>query len=354
MSASEDDEDKPHEASAKRLEDMRKQGQIPRSQDLFGAAALAGLVGALFGPAAKAPEHLGASLAILLASPDRIELERPALAGLLLEVLTALAPIFLLPMVAVILMITLQRAWLFTPGNFAFRFSRISPFAAAAQRFGPQGLVAFGKSAAKLIVISLVLGLFLQSREKVVLGVMFLAPAPAMAVTLGLLRDFLTVVLGIVIAFGLGDYFWQWLKHRKRAMMSRQDMIEEHKESEGDPHLKAHRKQRGQDIAMNRMLLDVPGADVVIVNPTHYAVALKWDRAARRPPVCVAKGVDEIAARIREQAQKAGVPIHSDPPTARALHAALKIGDEIAPEHYKVVAAAIRFAEAMRRRARKY
>jgi flagellar biosynthesis protein FlhB len=89
-----------------------------------------------------------------------------------------------------------------------------------------------------------------------------------------------------------------------------------------------------------------------VVNPTHYAVALKWDRASGRAPVCVAKGVDEIAARIREAAQAAGVPIHRDPPTARAMFATLKIGQEISPDHYKPVAAAIRFAEKMRRRAK--
>jgi flagellar biosynthetic protein FlhB len=100
------------------------------------------------------------------------------------------------------------------------------------------------------------------------------------------------------------------------------------------------------------MLADVAKADVIIVNPTHFAVALRWDQASGRAPVCVAKGVDEIAARIRERAAEAGVPLHSDPPTARLLHATLKIGQEIHPDHYRVVAAAIRFSEAMRKKAR--
>jgi flagellar biosynthetic protein FlhB len=134
-------------------------------------------------------------------------------------------------------------------------------------------------------------------------------------------------------------------------MMTRQEMTEEHKESEGDPHFRAHRRQRGQEIAMNRMLRAVPEADVVLVNPTHYAVALKWNRKDGRAPVCIAKGRDEVAARIRERANAAGVPVHRDPPTARALHAALDIGDEIGREHYQAVAAAIRFAEAMRKKA---
>ena len=103
---------------------------------------------------------------------------------------------------------------------------------------------------------------------------------------------------------------------------------------------------------MAQMLQDVARADVVLVNPTHYAVALKWQRGDRTAPICLAKGVDDIATRIREKASEAGVPIHRDPPTARAIYASVEIGDPIRPEHFKSVAAAIRFAEAMRKRAK--
>ena len=106
------------------------------------------------------------------------------------------------------------------------------------------------------------------------------------------------------------------------------------------------------EISQNQMMPEVPKADVVIVNPTHYAVALKWSRSPGEAPVCVAKGVDEIAHAIRKAASEAGVPIHSDPPTARALHATVEIGAEIPVEQYRAVAAAIRFAQAMRERAR--
>jgi flagellar biosynthesis protein FlhB len=107
-----------------------------------------------------------------------------------------------------------------------------------------------------------------------------------------------------------------------------------------------------QEVATNRMLTDVASANVVVVNPTHYAVALKWDRTKDGAPICVAKGVDEVARKIRERAAEHGVPIHSDPPTARAIHAAVEIGQEIQVEHYRAVAAAIRFAELMRRKAK--
>lgn len=102
---------------------------------------------------------------------------------------------------------------------------------------------------------------------------------------------------------------------------------------------------------MNKMLVEVASADVVIVNPTHFAVALRWDRQKGAAPVCVAKGVDEVAGRIRAQAQEHGVPLHSDPPAARVLYAEVALGAEIAPAHYQAVAAAIRFAEAMRAKA---
>jgi flagellar biosynthesis protein FlhB len=161
------------------------------------------------------------------------------------------------------------------------------------------------------------------------------------------------LVLLVAVTIGGADFLWQKFSHLKRNRMSRKDLMDEMKDSEGDPHVRAQRRQRAQEVANNRMLQDVATADVVVVNPTHYAVALKWKRGSRTAPICVAKGVDEVAARIRERAALAGVPVHSDPPTARAVYAGVKIGEQIRPEHYRAVAAAIRFAEAMRGRARR-
>jgi len=158
----------------------------------------------------------------------------------------------------------------------------------------------------------------------------------------------------VIIATVIGgiDAIWQHSEHLRKNRMSRKEITDETKNAEGDPHLKQERRQRAMEIAQNQMMADVPKADVIIVNPTHYAVALKWSREKGDAPVCVAKGVDEIARAIRETAIAAGVPIHSDPPTARSLHATTEIGQQIAPDHYQTVAAAIRFAERMRQRAR--
>ncbi len=354
---SEDDSDKQHEASQKKLADMRKEGQIARSQDLLAAAAYGGLLLAMAWPGGWALAQAGAILTGILAQADSLSATlshtgRPQLPLIILPTLAAIAPFFAIPALAVLAMVTVQRAWLFTPKNLMPKLSRISPVSNAANKFGPNGLFEFGKSFVKLGLVSLVLGIFLLRHLDQVIGTLALNPTGSMHVLFDLLRDFVAVVLVIAAVLGGLDYLWQMLRHHHNARMSRQEVQDEHKESEGDPHVKSQRRQRGQDYAMNRMLQDVPKADVVIVNPTHYAVALKWDRKSGRAPVCVAKGVDEIAARIRERAHLAGVPLHSDPPTARALHAALKIGDEVDRSHYKAVAAAIRFAEAMRRKAR--
>ena len=130
--------------------------------------------------------------------------------------------------------------------------------------------------------------------------------------------------------------------------MTHQEIKDESKQAEGDPYMRASRRERGREIANNRMLHDVASADVIITNPTHYAVAMKWTRAEGSVPVCVAKGEDELARRIRVRAEQEKIPIHSDPPTARSLHALVDVGKPILPEHYKAVAAAIVFADKLR------
>lgn len=197
------------------------------------------------------------------------------------------------------------------------------------------------------------MAMFLSAYLPDILMTLYTGPGPASMTLANLVIGFLSLVLVVSLVVGLIDIVWQRQEHLRKNRMSRKEVTDEAKQQDGDPHVKNQRRQRGYEIAMNQMLADVPEADVVIVNPTHYAVALKWTRKPGAAPACVAKGVDEIAARIREVAAKEGVPIHSDPPTARALHATVEIGQEIHPDQYRAVAAAIRFAEAMRARARK-
>lgn len=352
-----DDGEKIFEATEHKLDEARQKGDLVRSTELTTAAGYAGMVIVGMSVGAASLQKMGESGAVLLGQADRLAPVilgggPTAAGGVLLALGLAAAPWFLIPMGAVFLTILAQRALVFAPEKLMPKLSRISVIANAKNKFGTEGLFEFAKSFVKLAVISLVLWLFFLSRLPSILGALSLSPEMGTSLLLRLLEEFLIIVLAVAAVIGAVDYLWQYHQHLRKNRMTRKEMTDEMKNSEGDPHVKQQRRQRGYDIATNRMLADVPKADVVIVNPTHYAVALKWTRADRGAPICVAKGIDEIAARIREKAAEAGIPLRSDPPTARALHATVEIGQEISPDHYRAVAAAIRFAETMRARAR--
>lgn len=358
MSAGEDDEDKEHEASQKKLDDARQRGEIARSQDLLTAAGYAGFLLAVLGLGGAAVSGAGTAGSVILARADSLAEAvfaggTAAPAGAVAAMVGPVVPLVLLPGVAVLALLVAMRGLVFAPEKLAPKLSRISPLSGARQKFGREGLFAFAKSAVKLVVVGVILAWFLSRQADAILGTVYADPRIGMLVLARQLGLFMAIVVGIAAVMGGIDYLWQLAEHRRRNRMSRKELSDEMKDSEGDPHVKAHRRQRAQEIATNRMLADVAKADVVIVNPTHFAVALRWKRGSRSAPVCVAKGVDEIALRIRERAAEAGVPLHRDPPTARAIHATVEIGHEIRPEHYRAVAAAIRFAEAMRQKARR-
>lgn len=359
MSQGDDNTDKQHEPTQKKLDDARKKGEIPRSSDLSVAAGYGGLLICALTAGAGSVQALGDAMIVMIDQPARLAAlvfdgdPRATLGGLAGSVTRGAVAWFLLPALAVLGVLIAQRGFTFVPSKLQFKRSRISPISNAKNKYGRAGLFEFAKSFTKLVVYSAVLGLFLKAR----LPELALAPMgdPTYAVQL-LTRvavDFIFVAFLIALSIGGIDFLWQRSEHLRKNRMSDKEMRDEHKEAEGDPHMKQHRRSRAQEIALNQMMAEVPKADVVIVNPTHFAVALTWSRKRGEAPVCVAKGMDEVALRIRETAQAAGVPIHPDPPTARALHATTALGAEIAPEHYRPVAAAIRFAETMRKRARR-
>ncbi|TCP61184.1 flagellar biosynthetic protein FlhB [Rhodovulum bhavnagarense] len=361
MSASEDGPagEKPHDPTPKKLEDARKKGEVPRSTDLDTAAAYAGMWLAALAFGTTSLGALGGLGAGLLGGADRLaplflsDATQPPIGGLLWAVGAGALPWLAVPGLAIMASILTQRSLVFAPSRLKPKLSRISPVSNAAQKFGRSGLFEFAKSAVKLLIYGILLGVYLAANLEQVLTLIRLDPGPASAASLRLGVGFMGVVVAIAGVFGVIDLLWQQAEHRRRHRMSHEDLKEEIKQAEGDPQMKQQRRQRAFEIATNRMLADVPGADVVIVNPRHYAVALSWDRTAVGPPVCVAKGMDEIAARIREVAAESGVPMRRDPPTARAIYATVDIGQPIRRDHYRAVAAAIRFAEAMRQRARR-
>jgi flagellar biosynthesis protein FlhB len=341
-----------------KLEEARRKGDVPRSQDANAAAGYLGLLAVVALVGAWCLDRAASALMVFIDQPDRL-IGRvlgpggPGLSAAIIgEVMIALAPILLVPFALVILSLIAQQAIVASGDKLVPKLSRLSLIANAKQKFGPTGLVEFAKAAVKLFAIATALFLVLTGDLDRMIGAAAAEPRVIGALMMDAFVVLLSITCAIAVTIGGLDLVWQRFDHARKLRMSFQDLRDEVKQSEGDPYMKAQRRSRGEAIAMNRMLLDVPKADVVIVNPTHYAVALKWSRTRGSAPACVAKGEGEVAMKIREVAETAGVPIHSDPPTARALHATVSIGREVAPEHYRAVAAAIRFAERMRRAAR--
>jgi flagellar biosynthesis protein FlhB len=356
MSQGEEDGEKEHAPSQKRLEDARRQGDVAKSTELSAAAAYGGLL--LAGAFGLGSLGVAAQSGVVLLdqAPDIAQLMTGSAHAVLARLLaSALVPLLLflgLPALLTLITLLAQRSIVVAPNKLRPKLSRISPLSIAKQKFGIDGLFEFGKSFVKLLLVGSILGWFLMRNADEILATAGLDPRLSLAVLYDLLGRFLFLVIAMTGVIGAGDYLWQRQALIRRNRMSRKDILDEMKESEGDPHTKATRRQRGQDLAMNQMIAEVARANVVIVNPTHYAVALRWTRGSRTAPILVAKGVDDVARRIRDKAAEHGVPIHADPPTARALHATVEIGKAIQPDHYRAVAVAIRFSEAMRKRAR--
>lgn len=353
-----DSSEKTHEPTPQKLQKAREKGDIAKSDDVTVAAAYLGLLTAMTLGASGAAQGLGSALSAFLAIPDKLAgpMLGPGGDGLAADLFgraaMAVLPLFILPALFALAALLGQRAIIFAPSKIEPKLSKISPIQGAKKKFGITGLVEFAKSAFKLVAISTALGIIIGGGIERFIAAALL-PGDALP---SLLREeglrLLTAVTVVALAIAAFDYVWRLFDHRRKQMMTHKELRDESKEAEGDPHVKQSRRQRGREIAMNRMMADVPSADVVIVNPTHYAVALKWSRARGAAPVCVAKGVDGVALRIRESAEEHKVPVFSDPPAARALHEAVEIGAEIPPLHYRAVATAIQFADRIRQRAR--
>ncbi len=358
MSGQDDDSDKSFEPTPEKLRKAREKGEVAKSQDLSVAAAYAGLVIALFAIGADSFSSLGSALMTLLDQPDRLSDQffggsgMPVMGSLMQSAGLAVLPVFVVPFVTVLLALIAQKAIVIAPSKLEPKLSKISLISGVKNKFGRAGLFEFAKSVAKLLIYSIILGVYMKLRLPDMIAISGTNPFGVVMLLAKLGMEFLVIALIIAAAIGVVDAAFQQAEYKRKNMMSRQEVMDEMKNSEGDPHFKSKRRQRGQEIALSQMMGVVPEADVVIVNPTHYAVALQWDRTPGSAPVCVAKGVDEVAAQIRRIANENAVPIHSDPPTARALHATVEIGEQIQEQHFAPVAAAIRFAEDMRTRAK--
>jgi flagellar biosynthesis protein FlhB len=228
------------------------------------------------------------------------------------------------------------------------KFSKVSPGAGAKRIFGKQAAANFGKGLFKVIALGAVMSAILWPERHRLEAIVRFDPAAMLSATTSMTVQLMGAVVAMLAVVAIADYLFQYRQWFERQKMSLQEMKEEFKQSEGDPHIKGRIRQLRQARMKKRMMAAVPKASVVITNPTHYAVALRYEQGMSAP-VCVAKGVDNIALKIREIAGKHDIPIIENVPLARALHATVDIDDEIPVEHYHAVAEIIGYVMGLKR-----
>lgn len=356
MSEDTDQEDKHYDPTPRKLQQAREKGDVPQSKELHGLALYLGLLAScgIFGP--WMVDHIGTHLSLFIRNAHSLVVQENemsmayAVADLITEVIIGLSPIIVGIMVAPLLSMIAQNSITFSASKLELKLERISLIQGFKNKFGKNAMVEFLKGNVKIGMIGI---------GVLIISIPLLEESPAWVGTdshlLGLILGhiWLKIIIAVTIiagVIGIFDFLWQRYAFTQKMMMSFKEIKDENKDSEGDPHMKHKRKEKGREIAMNQMLAEVPKADVVVVNPTHYAVALKWEGAKGTAPVCIAKGTDEIALAMKAKAAECKVPVRADAPLARTLFAVVEIGDEIREEHYAAVAAALRFAAQMRKK----
>lgn len=353
MAEENDQNDKTEEPTQRRLEDARRKGQVATSRELnhwfmiLAATVTAGLF---------LPSMLGGIEGLLLpfvAEPEAIAADPAALrrhAGeLFLGLLLVGAVPLALTLAAAVAPSLLQHGWLVSAEQLKPKLEKISPAAGFKRLFSTQSLTEFVKSLAKLAIVGAVGLYLLWPMQHQLANLPFLETAQLLDLAQSLAMRLLLGVLAVMTVVGALDLLYQKLSFLKRLRMSRSELREEFKQSEGDPVIKNRLRQIRMERARRRMMAAVPDADVVVTNPTHFAVALKYDAASMAAPRVTAKGADILARRIRQVAEENAVPVVENPPLARGLYAAVELDEEIPPEHYKAVAEVIGYVMRLRR-----
>jgi flagellar biosynthesis protein FlhB len=336
----------------KRLDEAIKRGDVARSTEVNTWFMIAGgtlMIMIFAGPMAQS---LVPSFRGVLANSYQVPTDPSALGhfaqGMALRVLAALGIPLLLLSLAALAGSMVQHRILFSIEPIIPRLSKISPVAGFGRLFSKEALANFAKGLVKLSVFGAVIFSLLWPQQQKLRGLISVDPAAILPFTQSLTMQMLGAVVAVLAVVAAADYFFQYRQWYDRQRMSVQEMKEEFRQSEGDPMIKGKIRQLRQARARKRMMAAVPKASIIITNPTHYAIALQYERGMNAP-VCVAKGVDLIARRIREVAEAHGIPVVENPPLARALHATVEIDQEIPPEHYRAVAEIIGYLMRLRR-----
>ncbi len=347
MSEGPDKESKTEEATGKKLEDAAKKGDGVKTADLGSFATLAASAWVVMAAGGWLSRNLMTQLVPFFAHPHAMSVTGHGGIETFRYAMMAAAPALLMVMLATggagAAANMLQSGLHLTPDKLKPDFSKLNLIKGLERMFGPDALMQFAKSLLKVGITSLLAWWVLNPYVPKFSSLSALDPAAMLPFCMEILKRLVFAVALLTLTVAAADYFWQRHRFMVRMRMTKQEIKEEHKTSDGDPHVKARQRQLRHQAARRRMMQAVPTATVVVMNPTHYAVALKYEQGEDAAPTCVAKGLDTLALRIRAVAEAAGVPVIEDPPLARALYAAIDIDDMIPPAHYEAVAKVIGF-----------
>jgi len=347
-----DTSEKTEDPTQKRLDEAIKRGDVVKSQEVNTWFIIAGATLVLMTFSRGMGSELATTMRGLIANSYEIRVDGPALPHLFAkiggELIAAVAIPFLLLMLAALGGNLIQHKLVWSVEALAPKLSKISPAAGFKRLFSTQALANFAKGIVKLLLVGTVLiALMWPERTRIMaLERADLGAVLPLAMTLAL--KLLGAVVAIMAVVALGDYLFQYRQWYERQKMSLRELKEEFKQTEGDPAIRGKMRQLRQSKARRRMIAAVPKAAVVITNPTHYAIALQYERGMEAP-VCVAKGVDALALKIREVAGEHSILIVENPPLARTLHATVEVDSPIPIEHYKAVAEVIGYVMRLRR-----
>ena len=351
MADEDDGGERSEDPTQKRLDDAQERGDVAKSQEvntwfMISAATLvlsnfSGSIGGIEMP-----------LRNLIANSWMIQVDGPGLLRLMqnLEyaVFVALGVPILMLVIAAIASNMLQHRLVWSGESLQPKFSKISPMEGAKRVFGKPALANFAKGLFKLATLGAVMITILWPERHRLEAMLRFDPAALLGAVVSLTVHLMGTVVAMLAVVAIADYFFQYRQWYERQKMSLREIKEEFKQSEGDPHVKGRRRQIQHARMKKRMMAAVPKASVIITNPTHFAVALSYERGIPAP-VCVAKGVDRIALKIREIAGEHNIPVVENVPLARALYATVEIDDEIPVEHYQAVAEIIGYVMGLRR-----
>ena len=357
MADAPEQDSKTEEATPRKLEDARKKGDVAKSPDVASALSLMAASAVILMGGGWFATRLTEQLLPFIAAPHTMLGALDAGGGVEIGAHAAWA---MAPIIGIVMLATMvagaagnlmQSGLIFTTEKLKPKWSKVSPLGGFKRIFGPDGLMQFVKTFLKLVATGWIAWAVLKPHTREMEQLAAMSPAAI----LPLVQDLAVALLGAMLVFlaitSGADFLWQKYRFAERMKMTKEETKEDYKQAEGDPHIKAKLKQIRHQRSRQRMIQNVPGATVVVTNPTHYSVALRYEPdQGDGAPICVAKGVDNLAMRIREVARENNVPVIENVPLARALYAAVDVDQPIPREHFEAAAKVIGFVLGARKR----